>query len=179
MPQARDVTVSLYPAAERGGFITTTFGFGEETPRLDFQAATAKEIIAEAKRFAEGHGKPCAVSIRIRNGQRKPPHFDAACDAFRFANLPSQIAAAAKSDESKVAAGHSGGDHSACEPFDCAIAERSAVTKFLSAPRKPGEEDNRDLLRGILAEEGFTHLAQIRPAPTSSADDAQSAGVAS
>jgi len=79
----RNFTVTLYPAKLERGFFVTSFDFGQELPKKQFQAATTDEALAEAKAFAIEHGKGCQASIRIIQG-RKPAGFDAKTKSLYF-----------------------------------------------------------------------------------------------
>ncbi len=79
----RDFTVTLYPAKLERGFFVTSFDFGQELPKKQFQAATADQAVAEATAFATEHGKGCQASIRLVHG-RKPAGFDAKTRSLYF-----------------------------------------------------------------------------------------------
>jgi hypothetical protein len=84
----RDFTVTLYPAHLERGFFTTEIDFGQEYPKKHFQAATADQVVAEAKAFATEHGKGCSANVRLVQG-RKPAGFDAKTKSLYFnMNLP-------------------------------------------------------------------------------------------
>ena len=87
----RDFTITLYPAKREGGFVSTTIDFTQEYPRKGFQAATADQVVAEAKAFAVEYGEGCSASVRLVNG-RKPAGFDAKCRGLYYNIDPPQAA---------------------------------------------------------------------------------------
>ncbi|MCW9035400.1 MAG: hypothetical protein OQK35_00720 [Alphaproteobacteria bacterium] len=79
----RDFTVTLYPAKLERGFFVTSFDFGQEFPKKEFQVATTDQAVAKATAFATEHGKGCQASIRLVQG-RKPAGFDAKTKSLYF-----------------------------------------------------------------------------------------------
>ena len=82
MPSPRKFSVTLFPTspASVSGMITIHYSLrpGEKIPTHTFEAPNTAGMLAEVRRFAKEHGKPCFASVSVVDGGRKPAGFDQA-----------------------------------------------------------------------------------------------------
>ena len=85
MGKINPYSVTLYPAKQERGFISTTFTIccDVEHPTLQFTADSVAAMVAEVATFAEKHGDSCYASVRCL-APRKPPGFKKATERLYF-----------------------------------------------------------------------------------------------
>lgn len=86
MAKSRDYIVKLYPAHKDGCFVVTKFDvFGTKPyPERALTAAGMPDLIDQVTHFAMEHGRGCQASVRVADGDRKPPGFKRATGNLYF-----------------------------------------------------------------------------------------------